>query len=293
MARSRRPSVPLVIHTAQKGFRACSERRSARNAWSRYNSVRVQLRDHIRESLRLVETHQNLLETTPPDVFLQTPAAGLMRCCELLRGMCVLEDAGLGTLVGMLERQLWETWLISLDILLRDTEALVELGHDYDHHMNALIKGLGLPSEEYPDFGKSAQRNIRDLFEKIEARLVEAGDTFGARLIKDTYFNVYRRNSHLAVHAGVGTLSAYIRIGETSLSVEPNPADTIGSAWMSLFWTLHLAKYVFGHFGIESEAIDQAVRNAIRDAIETFKVADPRDRHSSLQTRSQQPKRQP
>ena len=247
----------------------------------------MQLRDHIRETLRIVEEHQDRLETTPPDVFRQIPAAGLMRCCELLRGMCVLEDAGLGTLVGMLERQLWETWLVSLDILLRDAEGIIELVHDYDHHMHKLIEGLGLPPKDYPDYGDGAKKlNIRELFERLEPLLLEDGDTFGAHVVKNTYFEVYKHKSQFAVHAGVGTLSAYIRVGETSLSVEPNPADTVESAWMSVFWTLHLAKYVFGHFEIASEALDQAVRNTIKDASEALKVADPRDRRSSLQTRS-------
>ena len=211
----------------------------------------MQLRDHIRETLRLVEEHQDLFETTPPDVSRQLPAAGLMRCCELLRGMCVLEDAGLGSLVGMLERQLWETWLVSLDILLRDAEALIELGHDCARHTRTLLEGLGRAPEDYPDYGDVAKKftplTPKKLWDKVRPLLVEAGDdTFGAILTKNAYFEVYRRKSHYSVHAGITTLSPYIRGGETSFSVEPNPAATIKSVWMSVFYTLHLANYVFG-----------------------------------------------
>ena len=40
----------------------------------------VQLPDHIREPLRLVEDREDLLETTPPDRCRRSAAGGLMRC---------------------------------------------------------------------------------------------------------------------------------------------------------------------------------------------------------------------
>ena len=92
--------------------------------------------------------------------------------------------------------------MVSLDILLRDAKALVELGDDYDHHTNAMNKGLGLSPKGYPEFGDGARRNIRELSERLEPLLVEAGDTLGTRLIKNTYFWVYKRKSQYAVHAG-------------------------------------------------------------------------------------------
>ena len=61
---------------------------------------KVELRDHVRETVQLVEEQADLLETMPPEPCCQFAAAGLMRCCELLFGICVLEDANLGATAG-------------------------------------------------------------------------------------------------------------------------------------------------------------------------------------------------
>jgi hypothetical protein len=61
----------------------------------------------------------------------------------------------------------------------------------------------------------------------------------------------YRVQSLFAVHAGLATIGAYIRYGETSWSVEPNPDAPFPCIGLtSALHTLHLARYVFDRFGI-------------------------------------------
>ena len=41
-----------------------------------------------------------------------------MRCCALLKGILVLDEARMPALAGILARQHWEAWLVSLYVLL-------------------------------------------------------------------------------------------------------------------------------------------------------------------------------
>jgi hypothetical protein len=53
-----------------------------------------------------------------------------MRCCALLRGVCVLEGSVLGVIAGVLERGHWETWLLSLHALFGGEAALQTIAGD-------------------------------------------------------------------------------------------------------------------------------------------------------------------
>lgn len=192
-----------------------------------------------------------------------------MRCCALLRGICVLEDACLPALTGILERQNWETWLVSRYILLRGDDAVSEIKGDHVKNTRTLNTRLGLGSEYVPDWEGDAQKLIiGQLTEKLEPMLVKAGDTDGTALVKG-YDPIYRAQSQYAVHAGLSTLGLYVRLGEESWSVEPNPPapfDDIGQ--ISLFCTLNLALHVFNRFGIATDAVE-AVSQAVLDEFNT------------------------
>ena len=246
-------------HFFSSGTHHSAPANGAEESLEEYNN-KVKLRDHIRETLRLVEDQAGLLETTPPNKCHQFAAGGLMRCHALLRGICVLEDASLGALAGMLERQLWETWLISLHVLLRGKEALDEVQGADVFHKRRLAKRLNLRPEYQPEWtGPVGKLNHWQLAEDLGPLLDEAGETGGVTTGILAYDVTYRVQSLFSVHAGIATIRPYIRFGQRSWSVEPNPSapfDDIGL--VPALYTLHLANYVFKRFGIATDAVEAA-----------------------------------
>lgn len=185
-----------------------------------------------------------------------------MRCCALLRGICVLGDAGLGALAGILYRQHWETWLLSLHLVLRGEETLAEICGDNVVHTRKLITGLDLGSEYDPDWDENPNKlTIYQLAQKLGPLLNEAGEDGDADVGVTEYNAVYRPQSQYAVHAGLSTIALYLKCqGEESWSVEPTPSAPFGEvSQFSALRTLRLAKYVFESFGISTEAVEAAM----------------------------------
>ena len=227
----------------------------------RYNRNRTGIPHYIRETLRLVEEQANSLETRPPDECRQLAAAGLMRCCELLRGIRVLEDASLDLPAGILHRQHWETWLVSLSFLLRCEETLREIGGDYVMRTCLLNEKLNLGSEHVPDREEGAKKlNYYQIAKKVGPLLVEAGEAGDVDATVMGYNATYRVQSQFAVHVGLSTLRPYIHMGDGSWSIEPNPpAPFDDNSQFAALYTLHLAKYVFGRFDIATDAVEAAM----------------------------------
>lgn len=184
-----------------------------------------------------------------------------MRCCALLRGMSLLEDASLDVPAGILYRQHWETWLVSLYVLLRGKEALPEIEADHVMYTRILGKKFGLGPEHLPDPEEEARKlKIHDLAKKIGPLLVEAGVDEAADLGVMGYDGVYRIQSNYAVHAGLSTIILHLRIRDGLCSVEPNPpAPFDDNSQFAAFYTLHLAKYVFERFGIATGTVEAAI----------------------------------
>ena len=184
-----------------------------------------------------------------------------MRCCELLRGMRLLEDASLDVPAGILHRQHWETWLVSIYVLLKGEESLTEIGDDYVKHTRILAKKFDLRPNHVPSSEEKARKlNIFQIAQKVGPLLVEAGETGGADAGEKGYTATYRVQSQYAVHAGLSTIRPYIRIEDESWSVEPNPPAPFDSnSVFPAIYTLHLAKYVFERFGIATGAVEAAM----------------------------------
>jgi len=164
-----------------------------------------------------------------------------MRCCALLRGICVLEDSCLHALTGILERQNWETWLVSQYILLGGDGAIDRLKSDYVKNTTTLQRELGLGSKYTRDWEGDAQRLIScQLAQKLQALLVKAGDTEGVDLVSGAYDRIYRVQSQFAVHTGLSTLWRYSSIEGEWVSVEPSPPSPLPNVGnISLRCTLH------------------------------------------------------
>ena len=229
------------------------------------DNSQVQLRDHVPETLRLVEDQAHLLKAphpeTRPDVCRVFAAGGLMRCRELLRGISLLEAAGLDIPAGILYRQHWETWLVSVYVLLRGEEALSEIGADYVKNTRLLTKELKLELEHVPDKEEGASRlNFHQIAQDLGPLLVEAGDAWGGDAGIMAYNVTYRVQSQYAVHVGLSTIRPHIRIEDQWWSVELNPPPPFdGHGQFAAIYTLHLAKYVFNRFGIATIAVEAAM----------------------------------
>ncbi len=125
--------------------------------------------------------------------------------------------------MGILERQHRETWLVSLHVLLRGDEALHEVAGDGVFYKRLLAERLDLKFAYHPDWeGRVAKLNINQLAETLGPLLIRAGETGDATAVSG-YDVTYRVQSLFAVHVGVATIGAYMRYGEVSWSVEPNP----------------------------------------------------------------------
>ncbi len=150
--------------------------------------------------------------------------------------------------------------MVSLYVLLRGEEALSEIGDDYAVNTDNLNKGLDLRLEHVPDREDGASRlKINQLAQKIGPLLVEAGEAGDTDMAVKGYNATYRVQSQYAVHAGLSTMARFIRLGEWSSSVEPNPpAPFYGNSQFAALYTLHLAKYVFKRFEIPTDAVEAA-----------------------------------
>lgn len=180
-----------------------------------------------------------------------------MRCCALLRGVCVLEDAGLGVLAGILERQHWETWLLSMHVVLRGDEAINEIAGDDLKYKRLLSDKLALNIDYHPDLDvEPGQLNVYKLAEQLGPLLEKAGETGNTSGVMG-YDVTYRVQSTFAVHANLSTFGAHLKYGDEVWGVEPNPPAPFDMLGMTpALHTLHLARYVFMKFGIPTGDID-------------------------------------
>jgi hypothetical protein len=219
--------------------------------------MNVGLREGVRDLLALIDGCVPSLESPPTQAPRQFAAAGLMRCCALLRGVCLLEDAGLGPVTGILERQHWETWLVSIHVILRGDEALHEVAGDDIFYKRLLAEKLQLGFAYHEDWeGKVAKLNFKKLADELKPLLEKVGEPGNPDGAKG-YDATYRIQSLFAVHAGLATIGSYLRYGEKTWAVIPHPpAPFPRSAQTPALHTAHLASYVFKAFGLPSEALD-------------------------------------
>ena len=218
----------------------------------------MERRDRIAAALDVIETTTASLTTSPPDEVRQFAAAATMRCCALVRAACVLEDAGLGHLAGIMERQNWETWVIGLHVLLRGDDALLEVAGDDVHYKRLLSNKLALGLSYQPDWqGPIKKLNWKELADALGPLLVKEGEALPSSGTT-SYDLVYRTQSLFAVHAGLATIGAYLRYGDDEWAIEPRPDAPFESIGVtSALHCIHLASYVFRRFGVATEPLEE------------------------------------
>ena len=134
------------------------------------------LTDVTRRVLELVEGHLAQLTSTPDQIVRHFASAGLARCCVFLRGIMTLASAGLTVLATGLARQHWETWVVSLHVLLGRDKALREVAGDDIYWKRTLAESLKLGVKYHVDWaGGTGKLNYRSIYDRVVAALEAAG----------------------------------------------------------------------------------------------------------------------
>jgi hypothetical protein len=231
-----------------------------------FNAVRTKLRRWIRrrrligkidELLAVIYAHKERFRSRPDQASRQLAAAGLMRCCALLRGVRLFEKSGLGVVAGVLERAHWETWLVSLHVLLGGEEALQKIGGDDIYWKRILAKKFDLGAYHDDWKGKVEKLNVWKLSEDLRPLLVAAGEE-GNPDGTTGYDITFRVQSLFAAHACLASFGHFIDYGEEEWKAVAHPPPQFPApAPTPALHTAHLARYVFKAFGFPLESVER------------------------------------
>ncbi len=205
--------------------------------------------------------HVDAFRARPPRPPEQFAAAGLMRCCALLKGILVLDEAGMPALARILARQHWETWLVSLYVHLAGDEALQVIASDDIYWKRRLSKALRLERDDYqPDWPRRlAKLNYTELHKQVLTLLREREAVDGPAGI--TSLDVtYRYESLASVHANLTTIGGHLVYGDDEWAVSVDSSQKPDDVAVTpVLHTVHLAQYVFNEFGLDGDGMDPFV----------------------------------
>ena len=199
----------------------------------------------------------------PPEQF---AAAGLMRCCALLKGILVLDEARMPGLAGILAREHWETWCVSLYVLFEGDEGLRVIAGDDIYWKRRFSEKLRLERDDYQSdwTGKVTKLNYRNLHDDLleQLRKQESVDD-GAGVTG--YDATYRYESLVSAHANLTTIGGHLVYGDDDeWAVSVNSSQTSDDvAVVPVLYTVHLAHYVFREFGLNGDAMDPFVSDLV------------------------------
>ena len=205
--------------------------------------------------------HVDAFRSRPPRKVEQFAAAGLMRCCALLKGILVLDEASMPALAGILVRQHWETWLVSLYVLLDGDKALKVIADDDIFWKRKLFEKLPLGQDDYQQDwpGEVKKLTYWNLHERVLELLREREPGDGSSGVTG-YDVFYGYESLFSTHANLTTIGGHLVYGddEWAVSVVSSlPPDDV--AVTPVLLTVHLARYVFKAFGLDGDAMDSFV----------------------------------
>ena len=207
--------------------------------------------------LCLIEDRLPQFTSSPDHLVRLFAAAGLARCCAFLKGIMILEGAGLAVLATGLARQHWETWLVSLYVLLGGDAVLRETAGDDIHWKRKLAKSLKLGIEYHVDWaGETGRLNYRNLYDRLLVALQQAGESVDTQGVSG-YDVAYGTASLFGAHANITTITAHIRYEPNRWSLVLIPEPPFDRVLLTpLMHTVHLAQYVFKEFGFDATVLD-------------------------------------
>ena len=183
----------------------------------------------------------------------QFAAAGLMRCCALLKGILVLNEASLPVVASILARQHWETWVVSLYVLLGGEEALQRITGNDIYSKRRLSKFWPELDDYHPDSAEGPKRlDYRQLNECVRERLREQGESVDGPAGVTGYDVTYACESLFSVHANGETIGRqHLVKGDDYWAVSVDSSLTPGDVVEGpMLYTSHLAQHVFEKFGL-------------------------------------------
>ena len=208
--------------------------------------------------------HVDAFRASPPREAEQYAAAGLMRCCAFLQGILVLDER-MPVLAGILVRQHWETWLVSLYLLLDGDEALEVLVADDIYRMQQMrpvFEELPLEVDHHYDpdtdsVKKPKPLNYKQLHERVRKLLRKGGEPVDGPAGVTGYDVIYRPDSFFSTHANLFTIGGYLVCGddEWAVSVDSSHALADDVVRDPVIYTNYLAQRVFEKFGLDGDAI--------------------------------------
>ena len=172
--------------------------------------------------------HVDAFRARPPREADQFAAAGLMRCCAVLKGILVLDEARMPALAGILVRQHWETWLVSLYVLLGGDEALKVVADDDIYWKRSLSKALRLGRDDYHlDWvGKPKKLNYWKLHRRVIELLRERREPVDGPKGVTGYGVTYSHESLFSTHANLTTIGGHLVYGDDEWAVSVDSSET-------------------------------------------------------------------
>ena len=211
--------------------------------------------------------HVDAFRARPPREVEQFAAAGLMRCCAVLKGILVLDEAKMPELAGMLVRQHWETWLVSLYVLLGGDKALEEIRDDHIQRSHQLCKSLRMEGDHHhPDSVKNQKKlNSWERHKRVIELLREQGESVDGPAGVTGYDVIYRSESLFSTHANVFTIGRHLVFGDDEWVVSVDSSETRGDDIVSapVIHTSYLAQRVFKEFGLDGDAMSSFVADLV------------------------------
>ena len=222
--------------------------------------------DAATQVLRLIAAEVPKLRSEPNALAKSFAAAGLMRSCALLRGMLVLDSAGLSELTGILARQHWETWLVSLYALLGGEDAIRAVAADNVYWRRKLENSLKLePGHQSKWPGTVVKLNYRALSDCVLKLLEDRGEPTAGPVPGVTGYDItYSFQSTMSLHANVSTITPHIAYGPDAWSVTADAPPPLSDQLLTpVLHTVHLAQYAFKEFGLAADALEAVATELI------------------------------
>ncbi len=213
----------------------------------------------VDELLGAIEKHLPRLTSRPGLYDRQIAAAGLARCCALSDGIRVLCRCGRCDVAGVLTRTLYETFIVSLYVLLKGHEAFLHVAGAHKRHGRILNEKNALGAEDLLarwTFDE-ARLNVEELTKELGPLLAEAGEPDSDAM--PIYDLGYRAESTWSTH-GLGALLRYVDAAGSPWTVVKRPEGLLkpeNAQTVAVLYTSVLAKHVFQQFGVGLSEIER------------------------------------
>ena len=170
-------------------------------------------------------------------------------------------------LAGVLTRLHWETFVVSLYVLLAGNEALRVIASDNIYCGSRLSKVLRLERDDYSEQDwnvKPTKLNYKDLHGRMLKLLSERGESVDGPAGVTGYDVTYSYESFASSHANLKTIGQHLVCGddEWAVSVDSSraPDDVVVTP---VLYTNHLAQHVFKEFGLDGDAMGPFVADLV------------------------------